>query len=737
MRGAVSSATMTQVGSAVPRLDGRDKVTGRAIYVDDIVVDGMLFGVTVRSTVPRGTLRGITLDEDFDWSDITVVTAADIAAWGGENVVHLIADDQPALVERDIEHPDEPVALVACADRERAYAAAARVRLDVTPLEPRLDMAASTLCAGELKVERGDLHAAFARADHVFEGEYRTGAQEQLYIEPQGVLAIPQENGGFTLKGSLQCPYYVHKALKRLLKLSDDQVAVVQTVTGGGFGGKEEYPSMLASHACMLAKKSGRPVKMVYERDEDLRATTKRHPSRVRHRTAVMADGALVAVDIDVLLDAGAYITLSPVVLSRGILHATGPYRYDAVRVTGRAMLTNSVPAGAVRGFGAPQVTFAYERHLDHIAAQLGLDPLTIRMKNSLAVGDVTASGQTLVSSVAGTRVIEEVLETSRYTARRQAAREVAGEPGARRRRGIGLSYFFHGCGFTGNGESWLKGKVAVELLLEGRVRLLSGSTDIGQGTVTIFPQIAADTLGIALSDIEMAQPDTSRVPDSGPTVASRTAMVVGKVVHEACKTLRQKIEAFATTGSFAERGDAYLAAHGALRVDTTFEGPEGIEWDQETYTGDAYPCYGWAADVVEVEVDLDTAEVFITDFHTVQDAGTILHPVLVEGQVEGGSLQALGHAVMEEVVWQAGAMRNDRLTNYVIPTSLDAPEMHVKMIEVPYDHGPFGAKGIGEMPMDGGAPAVVAAIEHAIGRPVPNEIPLTPERLLPALEDL
>ncbi|MFT7621261.1 MAG: CO/xanthine dehydrogenase Mo-binding subunit [Myxococcota bacterium] len=730
---------MAHVGSRVPRRDGRDKVTGKAIYIDDIVVDDMLFGQTVRSTVPHARLDGITLDPDYDWTGITVVTAKDMDAWGMDNVILLKTEDQPALVHTTIMHAAEPVALVACASRKRAIEAAEHVFIQCTPLPAELDMSTATKAAHELHMERGDMEAAFGRADHIFEAEYRTGAQEQLYIEPQGMLCIPHDDGSFTLKGSLQCPYYVVTALRRMLGLSDDQIAVIQTVTGGGFGGKEEYPSMLSAHACLLAKKSGRPVKMVYERDEDLRATTKRHPSIVRHRTGVMADGTLVCNDIDVLFDAGAYITLSPVVLSRGILHATGPYRFDAVRVHGRAMLTNSVPAGAFRGFGAPQVTFAYERHLDLIARELGLDPLAIRMQNSLKVGDVTASGQILKESVAGTLVLERAVAMSEYEARRQRPRDVSDpNSGERRRRGVGVSYFFHGCGFTGNGESWLKGKVAVELLPKGRVRILSGSTDIGQGTMTIFPQIAADTLGIDMDAVEMATPNTAKVPDSGPTVASRTAMVVGKVVFEACQTLKHKLDSYAPgAASFQDAGDAWLAEHGPLRVDTTFEGPEGIEWDAETYTGDAYPCYGWAADVVEVEVDLDTAEVFITGFHTAQDAGTVLHPTLVEGQVEGGSLQALGHAVMEQVVWRDGVMLNDRLTNYVIPTSLDAPEMHVEMVEVPYHHGPFGAKGIGEMPMDGGAAAVAAAVEHALGVPIPNIIPLTPERLLPALEGL
>jgi len=730
---------MAPVGSRVPRLDGRDKVTGRAIYVDDITVPDMLFGHTVRSKVARARIDSVTLDPAFDWTGITVVTADDITAEGGENVVHLIEDDQPALALDKIDHIDEPIALVACADRERAIEAAAHVQVAVTPLEPLLDMTKSEGVASHIRLEDGDLEAAFARADHIFEGEYRTGAQEQLYIENQGIIALPRTDGGITVKGSLQCPYYVHRALKRLMGLDDSRVAVIQTVTGGGFGGKEEYPSMIAGHAALLARKSGHPVKIIYERDEDLRATTKRHPSIVTHRTGVMSDGTLVCTEINVLFDAGAYITLSPVVLSRGLLHACGPYRYDAVVVDGRAMLTNSVPAGAFRGFGAPQVTFAYERHLDYIAGRLGIDKLEFRYKNTLGLGDRTPTGQVLDHSVAGRQVIDSVVASANYQERRvQSTNLDDPKTGERRRRGVGLSYFFHGAGFTGNGEAYLKGKVALELLAGGRVLVKTASTDIGQGTVTIFPQIAAQTMGIDVHDVEMAPPDTSQVPDSGPTVASRTTMVVGKVVQEAAQEILDKVMDGAPDGAdFAQAADTYLESHGPLRVDATFRSPPNIQWDPDTYLGDAYPCFGWACDIVEVEVDLDTAEVFITRFDTAQDAGKIIHPVLAQGQVEGGSLQALGHACMEEVVWRDGGMRNDRLTNYIIPTCLDAPEMHVELIEVPYDYGPFGAKGIGEMPMDGGAPAVIAAIEHALGVPVPNEIPLTPERLLPVLKEV
>jgi CO/xanthine dehydrogenase Mo-binding subunit len=354
-----------------------------------------------------------------------------------------------------------------------------------------------------------------------------------------------------------------------------------------------------------------------------------------------------------------------------------------------------------------------------------------------MKLGDLHATSQVLSSSFGGEAVLESCLKRSDYVKRRKASRKVdQTQSGARIRRGVGLSYFFHGAGFTGNGEAYIKGKVALELLPGGLVQIKTASTDIGQGTVTIFPQIAADSLGISPAQIVMAPPDTSQVPDSGPTVASRTTMVVGKVVMEAALEIKEKLLAFSPGLAFAKACDAYLEEKGQLRVDATYQSPPDAVWDADTYQGDAYPCYGWAADVVEVEVDLDTGEVQITDFVTAQDAGKVIHPVLAEGQIEGGTLQALAWACMEEVVLKDGRMWNDRMTNYIIPTALDAPEMDVELVEAPYDYGPFGAKGIGEMPMDGGAPAVFAAIEHALGIELPDVCPLMPERLLQVIEE-
>ncbi|HLN93288.1 MAG TPA: molybdopterin cofactor-binding domain-containing protein, partial [Thermoanaerobaculia bacterium] len=539
------------------------------------------------------------------------------------------------------------------------------------------------------------------------------GHQEQLYIEPNGVIAVP-EGGGVTVYGSLQCPYYVHRALKVLLGPPEDKVRVVQAETGGGFGGKEEYPSMIAGHAAILALKAGRPVKIMYDRVEDMVATTKRHPAVIRHRTGVTRDGRLTAIEIDVLMDGGAYMTLSPVVLSRGVIHATGPYRCDNVRVNGRVVMTNTPPNGAFRGFGAPQTQFAAEVHMERIADALGMDPVRLREVNAFRPGDTTATGQKLGSDCSAVNVLREAVRKSGFREKRRAWRGTD--------RGIGLSLFFHGSGFTGGGEVKLASKASLELTATG-ARILVASTEIGQGTRTMHAQIVADALEIPYDSVEVEEADTARVPDSGPTVASRTCMVVGKILERCALEIRQKL------GKMSAR--EYLSKYGSLVVTKEYAGPDGLYWDDETYRGDAYGAFGWGCDVVEVERDPVTFEIRPTRVTTVQDIGKAIHPILAGGQIEGGTAQGLGYALLEEVAMRDGRMANAQLTNYIVPTTLDTPDIDVTILENPYEHGPYGAKGVGEMPIDGPAPAVVNAL-RSLGLDV-REIPATPERVMAA----
>ncbi|HUF14211.1 MAG TPA: xanthine dehydrogenase family protein molybdopterin-binding subunit [Longimicrobiales bacterium] len=701
----------SSVGSRIARPDGLAKAAGTARYVDDLVFPRMLHGRTVRSTIAKGTVRAVRprvgAAEGF-----VVVDHRDIP---GVNVVTLIEDDQPCLVETEVRHIAEPILLLAHEDREALNAAIVDIEYDEQA--PLLDPAHSDVVQKRLVVARGDLDAGFADADVIIEGDYTTGHQEQLYIETNGVIAVPEPGGGISLYGSIQCPFYVRRALAVLLDLPPERVRVVQTETGGGFGGKEEYPSMLAGHAALLALEAGRPVKMIYDRTEDMLATTKRHPFRVRHRTGVKRDGTLTAVDIDILCDGGAYVTLTPVVLSRGVLHSVGPYRCDNVRVVGRAVMTNTPPNGAFRGFGAPQTQFAAEVHMERIAEELGVDPVELRERNALRPGDVTITGGRIGADGSALEVLREAVRRSDYHAKRAAYRGTG--------RGIGLSLFFHGSGFTGDGEKKLASEAALEVTAEG-VRVLAGTCDIGQGTRTIHAQIVADVLGIPFEQVTVVDPDTSRVPDSGPTVASRTCMVVGGILQRCAHELRERLDGLSPR--------EYHERHGSLVVSKHYEAPPGLSFDEVNYVGDAYGTYAWACDVAEVELDPDTYQVRPLRITAVQEIGKAIHPVLAGGQIEGGTAQGVGYGLIEEVVMRGGAMANASLTNYLIPTTLDTPRIDVTILEHAYEHGPFGAKGVGELPIDGPAPALLNALRH-LGVDL-RALPATPERVMEAMCD-
>ena len=726
------------VGASVPRKEGWDKVTGRAQYIDDLSLPGMLYGATVRSRVPRGKIKKITFGPGIPWDEFVIVSAKDIA---GKNCIALIADDQPCLADGVVNHPEEPILLLAHSNQHILPKAVEAVAIEYEPLPALFTIEESERLYNVIwgvdntfkryLVEKGDVDSVWKDADFIVEGEYTTGAQEQLYIENNGVIASFDPIGGLTLWGSLQCPYYVHKALIKLCGLPENKVRIVQTETGGAFGGKEEYPSMIGGHAALLAMKAGRPVKIIYDRMEDMVATTKRHPSRTRHRTAVSREGKILGGEIEFVVDGGAYTTLSPVVLSRGTIHAGGPYYWPSIRIRGKAMATNTPPHGAFRGFGAPQSLFAMERHMDRIAATVGLSPIEIRKRNFLKTGQTTATEQTIQEPIDLEKLLDRGLELSDYRAKKERFR---GEnQSATCKKGIGIAAFLHGSGFTGSGERYLASVVGVEGRADGRVRVLVSSTEFGQGTKTVLCQIAAETLGIRYEDVEIAQPDTDGVPNSGPTVASRTVMVVGKLVQSAAKGIAQTL---ITAGLLRDRYlpeefrfacAQYVKRYSQLKCLVQYEAPPNIYWDDEKYRGEAYAAYSWAIYIAEVSVDLATYSVTVNDFVALQEVGKVLHPVLARGQITGGVAQGIGYTLYEKVIWQNGRMQNGQMTNYIMPTSADLPAIRVYFEELGNVHGAFGAKGIGELPMDGPAPAIVNAIEDALGMPF-NSIPLLPE---------
>jgi CO/xanthine dehydrogenase Mo-binding subunit len=754
---------MSGIGTSPPRPDGFAKASGAAVYADDLAVDGLWFGATVRGVDAHARLDGVRLDRERAPEGTVLVTAADLP---GPNGVQLLDDSWPILAAGELRHVGEPVALVAAPTRLAARRAAAAVTVEATPLPAvfTLDEAAAAWAAGEAEplatceLVSGDVEAAFAGASVVVEGTWKTGLQEHVYIEANAVTAWWEDDGGVVVHGSMQCPYYVHKALVHAFGLADERARVQASTVGGGFGGKEDFPSLIALHAALLARAAGRPVRLAYDRHEDVIGTTKRHPAVVRHRTAAAEDGTLLALDVDLTMDGGAYRTLSPVVLSRALLHASGPYRCPNVRLRGRVLATHTPPNGAFRGFGAPQTQFAMERQIDAVGGRLGLDPLAIRRRNAVRAGDRLPTGQVLDASTSALECLERAAERSGFVARRErierdrVERIAHGTGGAM--PGIGIALYYHGAGFTGSGERRMESPVGGRLLPDGRIEVLTAMTDMGQGCVAVFPQIAGAAGGLAEGDVVFAPPDTARVPNSGPTVASRTTMIVGATIGRAVAALVERVRegwaaehegAWRVEGGalhgpdgesvpFRDAARAFLAAGGDGKVTLHHRPPDWQQFDDATHRGAAYPAFGWGCDVVEVEVDPDTLAVTPLSATAVCEVGRALHPTLCAGQIEGGTLQAIGWALTEELKVEGGRYLNDRLATYIIPTALDAPRLTIELLERPWEGGPFGAKGVGELPMDGGAPAVAQAIEHATGIAV-AEIPATPERLWAARE--
>ncbi len=743
------------VGRSPLRKEGRAKVEGRAAYVDDIMLPNMLYGGTVRSKIARGRILSITFPPHIPWHEFAIVRALDIP---GENTIIHLSKDHPCLAEEWVNHPEEPILLLAHAEKARLPEAVAAVVIEYEELpgiftiedseaedapeiwRPDHGHAAGKNCFKSYRMEHGDPAEAFAVADYIVEGEYRTGAQEQLYIENNGVIAeyLASEDGdSVRVQGSMQCPYYLVHALEQVFGFPAERCRVIQTETGGAFGGKEDFPSVIGSHAALLAMKSGHPVKICYDRAEDLAATTKRHPSRTRHRTAVAKDGRILGGEIDFAIDGGAYATLSPVVLSRGTIHAAGPYHWPHLVIRAKAMATNVPPHGAFRGFGAPQSLFALERHMDKIAKVVGISPEEMRRRNFLTTGGRTATGQLLSDPVDMQGLLSRALAESDYHAK--TAEFARTNPGSAVKRGMGFATFMHGAGFTGSGERRLNSLVEIVLTPDGRPRLLVSSTEFGQGTNTILCQIAAQSLDLPYELVEIAPIDTAVVPNSGPTVASRTAMIVGKLVERAsqnlCGTLTGAgyLPQHYSPEEFQQAATAYERELGPLRTSARYQAPDDIVWDDDRYKGDAYPAYAWAVYVAEVAVDLRTYAATVTDFHALQEVGKVLHPILAEGQVQGGVAQGIGYALYEKCVYERGRMMNNQMTNYIMPTSMDLPTIKVHFAETPSIHGAFGAKGIGELPMDGPAPAIFNAIEQATGLSF-NAVPLLPEDIFERL---
>ena len=697
---------MEPISKSVVRKDHAPKITGTSIYVDDYANTGVLTGRFLRSKTARARIVSVTVPElppGYFYVDKDDVP--------GVNKVHIVMDDTPVFAQDTVEYIGEPIAMVVGPDVRQVEAILAGIRVEYEELEPVLDLRRADTVFFDYEYGRGDLEKAFAEADQVFTEEFSTGYQDQTYLETQGMMAEPEPDGRLFVHGSLQCVYYVHTALMQALGCGPEDVHVLQDVTGGGFGGKEDFPSILGCQVAVAAKKAGAPVRCVFSRREDLEFTPKRHPSLCTYRAAVK-DGRVTAMDIEVLFNAGAYTTLSAVVLQRGVICASGVYNIEHLHVHGKALKTNTVPSGAYRGFGAPQTFFAVEMFMDHIAKDLGEDSLEFKEKHLVKQGDKTSTSGIYHFPVPLPDMIEEVNAACDF---RRKHKEYALPQTGRFRRGIGMSLYFHGAGFTGSGErDIIKAVCRLAKHADGTVEILAANGEIGQGLRTTFPKIVAKELGLPLEKVRFEHPDTARVPDSGPTVASRSLMIVGELLRRCAVRLRE---------TWVDGEEQMVEEH--------FKEPDFmIPFYLDKFQGDAYPTYAWGVNAIEVEVDTYTGLTKILGAYGSFDVGTPMDEGIVMGQMEGGFLQGIGYASMESMDYDSrGRIRNNSFSAYLIPTATDAPNLTCMLHVEKYPDGPYGAKGAGELPLVGAPGAYVEAMEQALGGIVRlRHAPFTPE---------
>ena len=690
---------------STPKVDHEEKCSGQAQYVSDIVLDDMLYAKTVRSTIARGYIRAIgipTLPRGYH-----IVDHRDVVK---ENYVKMIFNDWPVFTVDRVNYIGEPIMLVVGPDKRVIDEIISEIKIDYEEETPVFDYSKSVV---HKSFTKGDLKATSKDAVRVIKETFNTGYQEQAYIEPQGMLAYLEEGGKVTLVGSMQCPYYIKNAVINTLGYPEDKVRVIQPAVGGAFGGKEEFPSTTACQLATAVVKIKKPIKMIFEREEDMLVTTKRHPSTTTLEAHIDKNNKVLGIKAHVSLDAGAYIGLSGVVLSRSMLAVTNAYTINNLDVSGDVYITNTVPTGAFRGFGSPQMIFAIEMFMNHLAKDLGLDPFEFRLNHLVKQGDLTSTSGIFRDPIIMKDMIAKAAEISDY---HNKTKEYA-KPGVY--KGIGMSWFLHGCGFTGDGESThIKAKVRLVKDEQDYVRLHIAAVDMGQGAKTSLKRIVAMTLGIDNEKVIFDYPDTDLAPDSGPTVASRTVMIVGGLLARATQNLKDNWKK-------GERQE--IIEH--------YKQPDYIEWDESKLRGDAYPAYSWGVNVVEVEVSPISYEVELKGIWSVYDVGKAIDERMLVGQADGGITQGVAYGYLEVMRHENGKLKQKNLTDYIIPTSMDMPPMETVIMDNPFAYGPYGAKGAGELTLVGGAPAVALAIENAIKRRI-NRIPATPEHIMELLNN-
>lgn len=708
---------MGSVDKNINRVDAWEKISGEAKYLDDIDFKETYYAKTLRSEKAKANIIKIDIPEIPE--NYYIVDKNDIPF----NGVKMINSKQPFFAKNTVNYIGEPILLVVGPDKQKVCDILNNIKVTYEELEAvfsideweegkKKSIYGDDNTFVSFQYEKGNLDEIKNKAKFAFQGDYETGYQEHMYLETQSIAA-QYKDGKITVWASVQCPYYIKDALVDAFKLNYDKVQIIQTTTGGGFGGKEEFPSILCGQVAAAAVKTGKKVKMVYDRDEDILCSTKRHPSKVSIKSYVDENFNIIGMESKIRLDGGAYEGISSVVLQRAIFAAIGVYNVPNIKVKGAVIATNNVVAGAFRGFGGPQAIFAVESHIEQIANKLKITPLELKMKNHIKQGDLSSTEGIFRDYIPLKEMIEKADSMSNYT---EKYKKYSNSNGL---KGIGMSLFFHGGGFTGNGErDIIKAKVKLKKHKNQQVEILISNVEMGQGLKTTMSKIAAAALDIPISRIICKDPDTDLVPNSGPTVASRSILIVGELVRKAAVQIKNRWD----------EAEEFI-------VEENYKHPEGYFFDANTLKGDVYNTYSFGVNVVEVEVNPVTYEVDTKGVWTVFDVGNAIDKRIVEGQIEGGVVQGLGYGSLEVMVAKEGNLLQKTITNYVIPTAMDFPKINVAFINSPYKNGPYGAKSVGELTLIGSGTAFALAVQNAIKRPI-SKLPVTPEHIMEVINN-
>jgi CO/xanthine dehydrogenase Mo-binding subunit len=748
------------IGKPANANKSREIVTGQARYCPDIRLPGMLVGKLLYPKYPCARIARLDVSAARMQSGvITVLTALDIP--GENSYCYALPADQPLLVPDVVRYQGDALVAVAAETEGAAQAALDTIQVEYEPLDGVYDILEAMKPGAQqvwsdrgnvynhLVINHGDIEAGFKHADVIIENTYSTPLVEHAFMETEGAVAYVDENGIMVVYSSCQAPHRDRMQIARALGLPENQVRVITPYIGGAFGGKDEAHVQI--HAALLAQASGRPVSLIRSREESILTHVKRHPVIIRYRSGITRDGKLTAVHAEAIGDTGPYVNAGRDVMNFVAATLSGPYFVPNARLEAYTVFTNNPICGAMRGYGIPQASFAYEAQMDAIARAIGMDPLEIRMRNGLETGVQVPTGVTIREGQGMKICLQEAAQLSGWKERNKVDRQ----PAPHLRRGWGMASIWFSIGMGRNIPD--HATATLEMTPDGSVILHTGASDMGQGAHTALAQMAAEAIGLKLDAVKVIGPDTNRTFDAGPSVASRQTFISGNAVLRAAKPIREALLQTASdiTGlplKILHLRDGLVLAEGEvlsltvaalaekamqqnrrLHADGFYamEYPEPLPPNSYRY---APSVFTYGTQVAQVLVDIETGQVTLENLVAVQDAGRVINPGGARGQVEGGVIMGLGYALMEELLVDRGSTQNLNLGSYLIPTAKDVPPLTVKLIEIPEPYAPYGAKGLGEPPITPTAPAILNAVVDAIGIPL-YRIPLTPERILTAID--